>query len=438
VASLPGYRLAGVSVDACNVYVGCTTPKSHYVAIFVANPEGYVATFHTGKSAAALGAASAGTQLVDLDPNDDGTFNAITYSKPLSAWSWMFDQSIGTLAEHAGQHGMRLIDVTSYRKNGKVYYAGIMVDNLAGLSAQLRSMYEGKIPAGGRYGFRLHQWNGPTLAALQDHVVFEPASAIKTLIHLHVMKNEQNGLLPRTPITYGWTYKPYPDISDAGLCPLDAPWIAQLDLHTADKSMMQNSDNRMTHGIYDYFTSHGNPVSQTATQLELTNTVLDLESCDRELDPNATTLRELATIYENGYLTDFLDANHKDKFRTNMNTGAWAGWFMSMVYDEANKVGVKQPEAFAGFVNDFSMGKGGELNFNNRLWVANSGLVAIPNNLAGTSFTYYEWGSYVDGAPTGGDPVVAQQIKDTNNAVWKEALSPIVHAALVKWKALGG
>jgi len=439
MASLPGYRLAGVSVDACNIYAGCTIPKSHYVAIFEANPEGYVATFHPGKTAAALGAASAGNQLVDLDPNDDGTFNAITYSKPWAAWSWMFDQSIGALAEHAGQHGMRLIDVTSYRKNGKVFYAGIMVDNLTGLSAELRSMYEGKIPAGAKYGFRLKQWNGPTLAALQDQVVFEPASAVKTLIHLHVMKSEQNGLAyPVTPIDYRYTNTPNATNMEASSCPIGAPNVAQIALYSADKWMMQVSDNRMSHGIYDYFKSQLIPVSQTATQLGLTNTTLQLESCDRLLFPDATTLSELSKIYEAGYLrTDFLDAPRRDMFRTSMDTGVWASWFMPMVLEEAQKVGVEKPEVFSKIVNDYSMGKGGGLGADGRVWAANSGLVAVPNDPAGTSVTYYEWGSFVHDAKTS-DQFKSQDIQDTNNAVWIEALRPIFHVALVKWKALGG
>jgi hypothetical protein len=440
---LTGYRLAGVSADACTIYTGCTPPQSHYLAIFEGNPEGYVAKFHHGKTAAALGSATAGTQLVDLDPNDDGTFNAITYSKPWAPWSWWFDQSIGGLVERALQHGMRLIDVTSYHKNGNVYYAGIMVENLTGLSAQLRDMYEGKIKDGGRYGFRLRRWNGPVLAALRDDVVYEPASAIKALIHLHVMRNEQNGLSPDTAIDYRYTTMAYPDMTDAGSCPIGAPKVAPLELKKADQAMMLQSDNRMTHGIYDFFQTHAyknkndqwvaSPVAQTATMLNLPNTKLQLFSCDRLNYPDATTLKELATIYEAGYLrTDVLDDDHREAFKMNMDRSVWASFLNTMIAEERQSVGLTA-QNFDNFVRSNSMGKGGMLTFGGLEWRANGGLVAIPNDPYGTNVSYYEWGSFVDKAPATTAAEV-QAVTDTNNAVWVEALRPYVHEALVNWK----
>src|SRR5262249_8226385 len=160
---------------------------------------------------------TAGHQLVDLDPNDDGTFNGIVYDKPRAAWAWSFGSaSLSSLVDQAGQHGMRLIDVTTYHNAGARYYAGITVDNVTGLTAQLRNMYEGTMPAGATYGFRLRKWNGPVLAALQDDKVIEPASAIKVLIHLHVEIAEQNGLSYKTPIQYHYTTAKWPDMQDAG------------------------------------------------------------------------------------------------------------------------------------------------------------------------------------------------------------------------------
>jgi hypothetical protein len=372
---------------------------------------------------------------VDLDANYDGTFNAIIYNSNWAAWSWNVGQSIKGLADHARQHGLRLVDVSMYLVNGIRMYAGIMIDNVVGLSAQLRTMYEG-MPSGSGYGFRLKQWNGPVLANLQDDVVFEPASAIKTLIHLHAVRARQNSFATdTTPISYRHRDKPYPNMSDAGKCPIDAPFAADLGLDEADRSMMLNSDNRMSHGIYDYFQSHFFRVDSTAAALGLNNTTLDMSSCDRITHPNATTLQELEAIYEAGSLrTGFLNDLHRPIFRQNMDHFVWSSFLMAMIQQEQAAIGLGND--FYNMVAANSMGKGGAIATAGKYWRANGGIVAIPTSPAGTNFTFYTWSSFLNNVTA--TAATIDQIDDQNNAVWAEAFRQIVRDALASWKALGG
>ena len=79
------------------------------------------------------------------------------------------------------------------------------------------------------------------------------------------------------------------------------------------------------------------------------------------------------------------------------------------------------------------MGKGGAGDdFGGITYRANGGIVAIPNDpYNDKDVTYYTFGNYYS-VPY--DPINLQARDDAHNKVWDEALRPLVHDALVKWK----
>src|SRR5262249_1030848 len=161
-------------------------------------------------------------------------------------------------------------------------------------------------------------------------------------------------------------------------CPVGAPKTDQIDLKTADYEMMINSDNRMSHAIYDYFKNNAQygSVDQTLSVLGLTDTKLQLFSCDRLTYPHSPTLRDMSAIYEPGYLgTDIRDQADRDNFLDNMDHGSWPSYLWQMTTDEAFQLGFSQQtkDAFYSQLAAHSMGKGGELELTSGFIRANSG-----------------------------------------------------------------
>jgi hypothetical protein len=455
-----GLRLAGISSYVCtSASSGCSEPPgSHFVALYEQNTEGYTATFRHNLTASQLGsAASGGKQLVDLDPNNDGTFNAVINVTQVSGWVWKYNiSSIDTLTNRAGQHGMRLTDVTKYWNGSSWRYAGVMVNNLSGENARLRDIYDSALPFDtAHYGFRLKQWNGPVVVQLQDDTQFDPMSVAKTIIHLHTMRNLQYGTTPGAtgavtdvtndlsiPYRYKEVKYPKQPDSETGGCPEKYSNSDQVIVKDADTAMMMQSDNRMSHALFDFFKTHTYqdsgqtvtwPVQQTIDALGLTKTTLPLE-CSHN-PPNLTTLREQEKVFEAGYLrTDILDTTRRNEFHDNMLTTSWSSWLLDMIADERdNVVGFTHDNDFDDWLWTKSMGKGGSSdNFDGITYRANGGIVAIPNDpYNDKDVTYYTFGNYYS-VPY--DSVNLQAMDDAHNKVWDEALRPIVHDALVKWK----
>ncbi|HEX8003721.1 MAG TPA: hypothetical protein VF519_13610 [Mycobacteriales bacterium] len=68
-------------------------------------------------------------RLVDLDRNPDGTYNVVMYSNPGVSWYWWVDQTPTALRDKAIQYKQRIIDFTTYWRNGTKLAAGLMVSN---------------------------------------------------------------------------------------------------------------------------------------------------------------------------------------------------------------------------------------------------------------------------------------------------------------------
>jgi hypothetical protein len=436
-ASQLGDMLTDTNSRLTHISAYGSSPR-RYVAISVANQsdDAYGWGWWLGVSAQTIkDNLHSGDRIIDLDANPDGTFNTIVYHVPGGgAWSWGVGMSAADLVEQAKQHGNRLISMS---RSGNSY-SGVMVDNLSGLSAQMRDRYEGQVTSGA-YGFRLERDDGAVLAELQGDKKHEPASVIKVLFHLHAIRSQQAdvNLTDTAPVPYRWNLTSAINGNDPG-CPSDFPNTAMTTLEVADARMMIPSDNRMTVAITDYFggVSATSPIMMDTAAAVGGMPDTTIEHCGG-IGDRQTTLRDLGRVWMAAAGPKaLLDATHRtlfhDRMLNEMNNGnplCSAG----IVAQEAAKLG-KSSSVASGFCNAMRfMVKGGTLGDDTSriVWTMGS-LTGLPvKSRLGTTLTYYHYGAFVDGM-TGGNAA----INTSSNVGWSnyyEGMRQAVKAALKTW-----
>jgi hypothetical protein len=136
--------------------------------------------------------------------------------------------------------------------------------------------------------------------------VFEPASTIKFLHHLHAeLMIQNNWVSPQTPISGTNTYN--------GSCPVDSWNIWTEPLENAMFKMMWNSDNSRAEAIKDYFGQGA--INNTAHTLGAVNTNLNHKlGCGNEAlaNPNEMTLNDITTLYRKAFTGDLLTAARRE------------------------------------------------------------------------------------------------------------------------------
>ena len=143
---------------------------------------------------------------------------------------------------------------------------------------------------------------GTTVLAGQNaNYVFEPASTIKFLHHLHAeLMIQNNWVSPQQPITGTNVYN--------GSCPVDSWWNTWTEpLEDAMSKMMWNSDNSRTEAIKDYFGVAA--INNTAHTLGAINTnLIHKLGCGDValLYPNQMTLNDVSTLYRKAFTGDLL------------------------------------------------------------------------------------------------------------------------------------
>jgi hypothetical protein len=439
----PSMRIAGLSTR-----VGGSSPG--LLAILVDNNLGYAWYWYLSQSAAQIGSllSTTGGRLIDLDPNPDGTFNVVLYAMPGQFW-WFPDLTGNYALTLAGQHGARIVDLTRNPATGR--YAVLMVNNITGLSATLRDRYEAEKLGAASYGFRLKKFGGPVLASLQDNVQFEPASALKVLYHLHVLRKHQAGLSDNTPVGYHFKDTPsYPSYEEAGICPdlydgldpngqpsaTEATNFTTTIMKDADEQMMWMSDNRMTRAITDRFGS-STIVDENRVLVGLAKTVVNHNiGCGQP--PNLTTLQDLAHVYEAGYLrTDpaVLDEDHRKLFHDRaINEDApydLPGYSQVVLdaRDEATKLGKDSTEFEQNII---MIGKSGHY-VGATDWGAYGAVIGLPvRTSSGIGHVYYTWGDFINDAKYSSSADIGR-LSDFRISVLRQAMIPEIHQAIVNW-----
>jgi len=132
--------------------------------------------------------------------------------------------------------------------------------------------------------------------------VFEPASTIKILHHVHAMLQVQNGPPQLTDMV------PVPILQD-GSCPISF-WTLDEQLETVLSKMMWQSDNRRTDAVRARFGQGA--INATAQSLGMNNTLLQHKpGCG--LPHNQLTLTDAGKIYEQAFTGDLFTAANRAK-----------------------------------------------------------------------------------------------------------------------------
>ncbi|HEX5051228.1 MAG TPA: serine hydrolase [Planctomycetota bacterium] len=241
-------------------------------------------------------------RLYDLEPNGTGTFDCVMIrDNTFPYWYWWYDLSVSDISYLIGQYGVRAIDLETYLVSGVRKWAMLTINNSNALTTSvgngMRSATDGQV------GLWLQRMNGGNLANLNGDTVFEPASTMKTLHHVHAMRRVYLGLSLTTPLTVYSNYQ-----SAGSSCPIDTgPFSEQLQVVL--NYMMDASDNARTQAIRAYFGESN--INSTAAALGMTSTGLHHRiGCGAEAvaNPNQITLRDLNTLHEqvvNGYLGSY-------------------------------------------------------------------------------------------------------------------------------------
>jgi hypothetical protein len=379
-------------------------------------------------------------RIVDLDRNASGTYNAILYANPSgTSFYTYYNGSLTTLVAKALQLGQRIFDVTPYQSGSSTLYAVAMVNNLNSLSTTVSATLRSKVP-NGRWGFELKQVGGSTPAALQNGVAFEPASSLKVLYHYKSIVAEQAGATSDTT-TIAYQYDSAHS-TDGDICPDNFNSVGATNLKNADTLMMQQSDNRMTKGIYVKYGPAA--VAAEATHLGMTHTVVKHNiGCPTAATHNATTLTDLAALYS-AYAssTDITNATWVAQFRSRMlNESNYPPYYASIcpaVKAAATALGKSAATATAFCAKITWIAKGGSYQYGSNAvtspisW-SNGSLTGLPyksnGSIAAKSFFY---GDYFDQL-TFSTAAAKTALSTARNTAYLAALKPYISAALATW-----
>lgn len=363
-----------------------------------------------------------GTRVYEVERRSNGNFNCILIDDVQNMpWTWWYGLDAEQVQWRYNQYGHRITSLQTYDSGGQRRFAIATLNNSNALTTQVGGLMRGATD--GTVGCYLRQLNGGELAGLNESTVFEPASTMKTLHHVHAMRRVLLGAVSlNTPVNV------FTGMS--GSCPQDNTPISE-PLTTVLRKMMENSDNARTQAVAALFGQAN--INATAAALGMSSTDLNHRlGCagDAIANPNQITLVDLWRLHEqvaNGYLGGF-----RDEFYEHMLNGlSWAG--ISGVIDQeaaALSLGAPAVAAFKAYVRLAQKGGSYTLIYQSQTHEhrAGFGYILIPFVQGGqVQDREYAVGAFVNDATNGGNASTA-----VNTAV-AEMLRPTLRAALMTW-----
>jgi hypothetical protein len=366
--------------------------------------------------------------LINLEPTDStgSAFNVIMLPTPPGLlWWWYFGVDINTVTDRWSQNGARILDVKSYFSGGSRFQTVIMVNNSNAETSRVGQLLRNGTPA--ETGLYLKQVDGPVLANLQENFQYDPASSIKILVALHLMKQVDLGNKSLTQTVN--TYAPNPDGSS---CPVNTTVTGTETIGSALTAMLENSDNVRTRMFIDMFGFAA--INATAQSLGMTSTNLTIyPGCGIT---NQMTLSDVAKIYEGIADGNLLTSASVATLYAHMP--AAAGDFTHvlsnvnpMIDQEAASIGGLSASQIASFKSALQL----HYKAGSDTWCtpscleyrAISGTADIPICDGTSRFSQsYVWGIFIHGGP---NPAV----DNTFGADDAEPLREPIHAALAGW-----
>ncbi|MGH2786401.1 MAG: serine hydrolase [Actinomycetota bacterium] len=412
-------------------------------------------------------------RLVDIERAGTGKYNIVMVRRSGEYWWWYYGLKGSQIGDLAAQNGARIFDIERYSTSGGTRYAVLMLNDVNSLTTKVREIMKPGTQ-GAAFGFYLKRVGGPVYAGLQTQKVFEPASTIKVLHHLHAMRAVMNGQASLTEdIT--WYVRPtddarYPNDSDyaddKNKCAYDSdgnaitsnPYVDDLG-NVILRQMMEQSDNRSTDAVLNRFGM--NAINGTADFVAMNDTQINHRiGCPSKASPSPFKSNEL-TLYDAGLLYEGVangsllgTGTFRDTFYEYMLNSA-SGW-KPVVDEEAADLGLSQSTADQ-FLNAMEVAvKGGSYDNGadcpdgdsgvcRTLRRTGFGVLYLPFKVRGGIVpTPYVYGSFVDGffacgsskkvdgKETACDNEIAK-IGDVRSKAHFEMLRPRIRAALMTW-----
>ncbi|MDJ0800695.1 MAG: serine hydrolase [Calothrix sp. MO_167.B12] len=339
-------------------------------------------------------------RLVDIEPHGTNKFTVVMEKSQGQSWWWYYGKTEDQVNQLWQKNQARIFDIEPYTVNGKKRFAVLMLNNANQLTSRIRRLLANN-QSGGAYGLYLKQVNGKILASLQRDRIFEPASTIKALHHVHAMMQVRDGKVNlNTQIP--WYKKSTNDEKPGNGCPLDQ--VAAKDtLAVGLKAMMEQSDNRWTQAMRVYFGE--NKLNATAKSLGMSKTLLQHKiGCASGTDgaisePNRLTLTDIGKLYEavaNGLLKT---EARKEKFYELMTDNLRE--IDDVINEEAQKLNLNNT-AIQSFKKQVrTAAKAGSYTLNSKKYKTIGGWVRLPFKQGSTIKTQeYVFGLFIDKANT--------------------------------------
>lgn len=233
-----------------------------------------------------------GNRIYGMERVAADSFDVILVEHTNFGWWWGIDLTASQVTELLQQNIGRLVDVERHTLPLLgTRYTAVVLDNANTLERTARqAFYAAPAAALGDYGFFLKEVNGPVLAEMRADTVFEPASTMKTLYHVHAMRRVSLGLASLNTM-----------INKPIACGVPG---GNQTLEQTLSEMMEVSDNMSTLAVSNHFGLAN--IDATATALGMTSTNVNFTiGCSGPSPENELTLRDLSTLHEqvaNGYL----------------------------------------------------------------------------------------------------------------------------------------
>ncbi len=439
-----GYR----PVDLDSYQIGGSTK---YLAVMISNtgadyrPFWYLANATQSNVSATLQQTS--SRIYCLNRRTNGNYDVVMTTQSMQPrFTWWTNLDTSGVSHTLNNYGHRPVNIEPYFVNGQRRFAMVTIDNSNTLTSDVAALMNQQTDGSvGAYLRRMDDWNGSSwnggvdLATLNENFVFEPASTMKTLHHVHAMSQVAAfgaGINLLTPLTVFTNYSP-----TNSSCPVDTGPITE-SLSSVLGQMMANSDNARTQAVTSFFGQ--NMINLTADQLGMASTELRHRlgcGVPAMAAPNQITLRDLGKLHEavdQGFLTvsscptnvPGACIDYRDTFYDLMLNSLNGFGVNSVIDQEASQLNLS-PGAVSSFKSEMKMAyKGGSYNLNGIMHRSAYSFVEIPS-VSGNQINRarFSVGAFVNDATNGPNAWTA-----VSEAI-AEMLRPSIQDALSTWSS---
>ena len=346
------------------------TPSGSFNAVYVSN-SGVDAKpwwYYYGQTAAQVSSLLQANKarITDIERTSDGKFDVVMQKAGNESWWWLVGATQAQVSDLASQTGSRIYKVLSFVANGTRLFDALFIDNTDKETRRVRDAVGSK--AIGQWGFYAKRVGGQQLVGLNHDTKFEPASMIKILHAVHMLRDVQlNSPTINTGVTW-YTHPAFParypgdfgyrrssGTSDKDRCSYnDSGSLLTSNTYsdpmgTIIQQMMVYSDNRTTDAVVRRY--NFDALNQTRSLAGMTNSDLNHRigcpalSSPQPSEPNVLTLVDAGKIYEGVQKGTLLNGPHRTMLYDRM--WGWdspSGGLRTMILKEAADAGLTTTE----------------------------------------------------------------------------------------------